>query len=259
MNLVQTSYGLVVLKPNWEVPEHVQAFVSTRKGGVSDVPYDSLNVGKHVGDQLVHVEQNRDILQKIMPSDPIWLNQVHGTQIWTGPQSSLEADGAVTELAHQVLTIMTADCMPILFCDEQGDILGACHAGWRGFAQGIIQKTLDEMILKKRPHHAKQYLSNINVYLGPTIGSRHFEVGGDVFDAFSQILTQQQMDLIFTPIMQSQKYFLNLFTLANLQLNAIGIVRIFSEEICCFERSDLFYSHRRDKKTGRFASFLWKL
>jgi len=259
MNLIKTSQGLDLLKPNWEVPKHVQAFISTRKGGVSEAPYNCLNVGKHVGDQLVHVEQNRNILQKIMPSDPLWLNQVHGTQIWTGPQSSLEADGAVTELAHQVLTIMTADCMPILFCDEQGDILGACHAGWRGFAQGVIQKTLDEMILKKRPNQAKQYLSKINVYLGPSIGPRHFEVGGDVFDVFSQILTPQQMDLIFSPSKQSQKYLVNLFTLANLQLRSIGIERIFSEEICCFEHSDLFYSHRRDKKTGRFASFLWKL
>ena len=149
--------------------------------------------------------------------------------------------------------------MPILFCDEPGDILGACHAGWRGLAQGVIQKTLDEMILKRRPHHVKQYLSKIHVYLGPTIGPRHFEVGEDVFEAFSQILSTQQMDLIFTPLNHSQKYFVNLFTLAKLQLSSVGVERIFSEEICCFERSDLFYSHRRDKKTGRFASFLWKL
>jgi len=240
MNLVHTFHGLDVLKPNWEVPEHVQAIVSTRKGGVSEVPYDFLNVGKHVGDQLENVEHNRELLQKLLPSEPLWLNQVHGTQIWTDSQSSLEADGAVTQQANQVLTIMTADCMPILFCDERGDVLGSCHAGWRGLALGVIQKTLDEMILKKRPYHAKQYLSKINVYLGPTIGPRHFEVGVDVFEAFSIILSKQQMELIFKPIKQSQKYLVNLFTLANLQLSSVGIERILSEEISCFERSDLF-------------------
>ena len=147
-NLIHTDHGLDILIPNWQVPEHVQAFVSTRLGGVSKMPYDSLNIGKHVGDHSDHVEKNRELLQQMLPSKPLWLNQVHGTQIWSDSQSSLEADGAVTKLANQVLTIMTADCMPILFCDEQGDILGVCHAGWRGLAQGVIQKTLDEMLFK---------------------------------------------------------------------------------------------------------------
>jgi len=258
MKLFHTTHGLKLLKPNWQVPEHVNAFVSTRNGGVSDSPYDSLNLGKHVGDQITQVEQNRELLQKILPSQPIWLNQVHGTQIWTSPQSSLEADGAITQQANQVLTIMTADCMPILFCDEQGDILGVCHAGWRGLAQGVIQKILDQMVVKKHPDDIKSYISKINAYLGPTIGQRHFEVGGDVFDAFSHILPAEQIDLHFMPTHQARKYFANLFGIAQFQLNQLGIERIFSEEICCFERSDLFYSHRRDKKTGRFASFLWK-
>jgi YfiH family protein len=258
MNLVHTEQGLDLLIPNWEVPEHVQAIVTTRKGGVSQTPYDSLNLGKHVGDQMIHVEQNRELLQNILPSDPLWLNQIHGTQIWTGPQSSLEADGAVTVQSSQVLTIMTADCMPILFCDEQGDVLGACHAGWRGLALGVIQKTLDEMILKKRPDNAKRYMSEINIYLGPTIGPSHFEVGVDVFEAFSKILPSQQIDTYFLPTHLTHKYFANLFAIAQFQLSKLGIEKVFSEKICCFERSDLFYSHRRDKKTGRFASFLWK-
>ena len=258
MNLVHTNHGLDILVPNWHVPQHVQAFVSTRIGGVSQAPYDSLNVGKHVGDQILDVEKNRELLQQILPSQPLWLNQVHGTQIWTSFESSLEADGAVTEQSNQVLTIMTADCMPILFCDEQGDILGACHAGWRGLAQGVIQKTLNQMIRKKQPKDAKRYISEINVYLGPTIGPSHFEVGGDVYDAFSMILHSQQLDSSFVTSPQTGKYFANLFSIAQFQLNHLGIERIFSEEICCFEHSDLFYSHRRDKKTGRFASFLWK-
>jgi YfiH family protein len=258
MNLVHTSHGLELLKPNWQVPEHVHAFVSTRNGGVSDSPYDFLNVGMHVGDQMTQVEQNRELIQKILPSQPVWLNQVHGTKIWTSPQSSLEADGAITQQVNQVLTVMTADCMPILFCDEQGDILGVCHAGWRGLAQGVIQKTLDQMVVKRQPDDIKSYISKISVYLGPTIGPRHFEVGGDVFDAFSHILSSEKMDLYFVPTHQASKYFANLFGIAQFQLNRLGIERIFSEEICCFEQSDLFYSHRRDKKTGRFASFLWK-
>jgi YfiH family protein len=258
MNLVDTNHGLNILVPNWQVPEHVQAFVSTRKGGVSQAPYDSLNVGKHVGDHIFDVEKNRELLQQILPSQPLWLNQVHGTQIWTSFESSLEADGAVTEQPNQVLTIMTADCMPILFCDEQGDILAACHAGWRGLAQGVIQKTLEQMIRKKQPTDTKRYISEINVYLGPTIGPSHFEVGEDVYDAFSTILHSQQLDSYFVTTSQTGKYFANLFAIAQFQLNHLGIERVFSEEICCFEHSDLFYSHRRDKKTGRFASFLWK-
>ncbi len=258
MNLITTNHGLDILMPNWEVPGHVHAIVSTRKGGLSQAPYDSLNMGKHVGDQMIHVEQNRELLQQILPSQPIWLNQVHGVQIWSNTQSSFEADGAVAQQSNQVLTVMTADCMPILFCDEKGDVLGICHAGWRGLALGVIQKTLDEMILKKQPDHAKRYMSEINVYLGPAIGPRHFEVGVDVFDAFSQILPTSQMDLYFAPTHLRHKYFANLFNIAKYQLNTVGIERIFSEEVCCFEHSDLFYSYRREGKTGRFASFLWK-
>jgi YfiH family protein len=258
MNLQTLENGLKVLRPNWQVPNHVNSFISTRLGGVSPIPYASLNLGLHVKDDPVLVGRNREIISQCIPSEPIWLDQVHGVDIWTPIQTNRQSDGAVSSQPNQVLTIMTADCMPILFCDEQGDVLGACHAGWRGLSNGIIVKTIQEMLFIKRPDHQRDYLSRIQVYLGPTIGPVNFEVGEDVRSAFLTLKDTEDMLACFKKLPLEGKYLANLFQMARLLLNDFGIERVFSENICSYDRSDVFFSHRKEKLTGRFASFLWK-
>ena len=127
MNLKLLDNGLEVLVPNWVVPKHIHAFISTRIGGVSDSPYNSLNLGTHVGDNIEHVLENRKLIRQVLPNDPLWLNQVHGCNIWTPCSPNIDSDGALT-FKNDVLAIMTADCMPLLFCDEDGDFISACHA-----------------------------------------------------------------------------------------------------------------------------------
>jgi hypothetical protein len=153
---------------------------------------------------------------------------------------------------------MTADCMPLLFSDQEGDILAACHGGWRGLSQNIVAKTVQQMLVEKKPDDSKKYLSGISVYLGPCIGPRYFEVGVDVVDAFHQNGESLMKDA-FQAGSNHGKFFANLFKIATIQCQFLGIDKIFTEEICCFEESELFFSHRRDRQTGRFASFLWKV
>jgi polyphenol oxidase len=257
MELLSTDNGLTLLKPCWEVPSHVRAFVSTRLGGVSQEPFKSLNLGNHVGDHPDDVSQNRLFIRQELPTNPIWLNQVHGTQLWTPQNPQVVADGAVTD-QHQALTMMTADCLPILICDAMGDVLGACHGGWRGLSQGIIEKTMRQMVSQKGPDQPKAYISQLKVYLGPAIGPAHFEVGDDVRLAFMQMKEIYDIQSCFQSLSAPEKYLGNLFQIAKQLVLHLGVEQIYSEEICCYERADLFFSHRRDKKTGRFASFLWK-
>jgi YfiH family protein len=198
------------------------------------------------------------LVTHLLPNEPIWLDQVHGTQIWTPRDPQKRADGAVSDQIHDVLCIMTADCMPILFCDEAGEILGAAHGGWRGLSLGIIKKTIDQMLVIKRPDSVRDYLSQIQIYFGPTIGPNHFEVGEEVRAAFMHLKLTEDMRNCFRPLDQEGKYLANLFQIARIQCQSLGLENIFSEEICCYEHSDLFFSHRRDRVSGRFATFLWK-
>ena len=258
MKIITTERGVKLLLPEWDVPSHVQAIISTRHGGVSKAPFASLNLGDHVGDDSQDVLTNRSLIRQELVSDPIWLKQVHGTQICDGQPSLMDADGAVTNLANQTLSIMTADCMPILICDALGETLGACHGGWRGLALGVIDQTLQHMVKKQKPDHPNQYLSQMKVYLGPTIGPHYFEVAQDVLQVFAKILPLTVIHDCFKPSQNPEKYLVNLFEIAKYQLLSLGIEETYSEEICCYSHEDLFYSHRRDKQTGRFASFLWK-
>jgi YfiH family protein len=186
MNIQNLENGLQVSIPCWDVPAYVHAFVTTRNKGFSASPFDTLNLGLHVGDRIEDVIKNRSLIRQVLPDEPIWLNQVHGTSIWTSNSSNYDADGALTNDTLKVLTIMTADCMPVLFCDQFGDITAACHAGWRGLAFGVLQATIKEMLVIKGADSPSTYISNIKVYLGPTIGPSHFEVGEEVFRLFPQ-------------------------------------------------------------------------
>ena len=248
-----------LLAPNWAKPESVHCVVTTRRGGFSRPPYDSLNLGDHVGDQVADVQKNRAILEQLLPSKPIWLKQVHSTQVST-PQSRLdnqntiiEADAAVTNRPNEVLAILTADCMPVLFASNDGGLIGAAHAGWRGLSEGILENTVTA-ILELAPHLSS---ADICVWLGPAIGPTAFEVGEDVFEIFNK-QDGPLSSKAFIPIVNSPgKYLANLYLLAQSRLNRVGVTQVQGGEFCTYCDPIQFFSYRRDGETGRFASLIW--
>ena len=235
--------------PDWPAPRSIFALSTTRVDGFSRPPYDELNLGHHVGDEPDLVERNRNYLQKSaqLPEAPRWLNQVHGTQVSfaSGWQYNDEADAIISDQEKQVCAIMTADCLPLLLCNKQGNKVAAIHAGWRGLANGIIEKTVQDF----------SCLSNdILVWLGPAIGPNKFEVGSDVFEQFT---AQSPLAAHAFQQVDSTHYLANIYLLARQRLNAIGVNAIFGGEHCTFSDPEQFFSYRRDGVTGRMASMIW--
>jgi YfiH family protein len=236
--------------PNWSAPSNVLACVTTRNGGVSQGPYHSLNLGDHVGDDPHSVAQNRALLQEelALPSAPVWLEQVHGTGIielpYAGPRPP-QADGSFSRAVGEVCTVMTADCLPVLLCDKQGTVVAAAHAGWRGLAAGVIEKTIAAMAVAP---------DSLLAWLGPAIGPQAFEVGEDVVQAF--VADNKDARLAFQQTSQD-RWLADIYQLARLRLGTMGVGNISGGEFCTFQDSDRFYSFRRDKLTGRMASLIW--
>lgn len=247
------------IEPSWVVPEQIQALCSTREGGVSKPPFNTLNLGLNAGDNLEHVLQNRSILRSQLPAEPVWLKQIHGATVST-PSSrnalasgSIEADALVSNKPNEVLSILTADCMPVLFASKHGDVIGAAHAGWRGLSGGVLENTIQEM-LALSPALSPE---DIVAWMGPAIGPSKFEVGDDVLKAFSS-QGSWILPKAFEPIPGSPgKYLANLYLLAQDRLRSFGIEQIYGGDFCTFSDSDRFFSYRRDKETGRFASLIW--
>jgi YfiH family protein len=247
------------IKPSWIVPRSIQAFCSTRVGGISKPPFDSLNLGLNAGDDPADVMQNRGILRLTLPAEPVWLKQIHGNVVSTptsrqaiGP-GLFEADASVTNTPNEVLAVLTADCMPVLFASKAGDVIGAAHAGWRGLSSGVLEMTVQGMC-DLSPTLSRQ---DILVWMGPAIGPTAFEVGEDVLQAFSN-QSQASLSRAFRPINgQPGKYFADLYGLARDRLSLFGITQIDGGDFCTFTDPARFFSYRRDKKTGRFASLIW--
>lgn len=247
------------IEPSWAVPQQIQAFCTTRQGGISKSPFNSLNLGLNAGDDLADVLQNRSIVRSELPSEPLWLKQIHGVTVSTpASRNSLgngpfEADAAVTNIPNEVLAILAADCMPVLFASSSGEVIGAAHAGWRGLSGGVLENTIDEMIALS----TGLMISDISVWLGPAIGPNTFEVGEDVLQAFAQqgqgILSKAFIPIDGTP----GKYLADLYLLARDRLNTLGIEQITGGEFCTVSSPERFFSYRRDKVTGRFASLIW--
>jgi YfiH family protein len=237
----------------------VHSFVTTRQGGISNPPYESLNLAAHVGDQLPRVIANRQILKKHLPTDPIWLNQTHSVQVSTPNSRSqvlkgpFDADAAVTNIPDEVLVIMTADCLPVLFSTADGAVVGVAHAGWRGLCDGILENTISE-ILKLAPQVSA---SDLIAWFGPAIGPESFEVGEDVRERFQE--TGLHSDAIcFVPIANKPgKYLANIYELARDRLQAQGLQSIYGGDLCTVGNPEQFFSYRRDGVTGRFASLIW--
>ena len=233
--------------PDWPAPLNVKALQTTRAGGFSSAPYDSFNLGDHVGDAPLAVERNRMMLNRLLPSEPVWLNQVHGTVVASADRAGClpQADACIARHRAAVCVVMTADCLPILLCDTQGSVVGVAHAGWKGLAAGVIEATVKSMEVAPE---------NIMAWLGPAISQDAFEVGDEVRAAF--VAAQPQAASAFIPG-RSGKWFADLYALARLRLNALGITRIYGGGSCTYRERDRYFSYRRDGATGRMGTFIW--
>lgn len=235
-----------IITPDWPAPPGVKALQTTRAGGVSLPPYESFNLGDHVGDHPAAVEQNRQQLSRFMPSEPVWLKQVHGSEVIRAETAGChpQVDACVTERKNAVCVVMTADCLPVLFCDDAASVVGAAHAGWRGLAGGVLEATVAAM--GRSP-------SSLMAWLGPAIGPQAFEVGAEVRDVF--LAHDPLSAAAFKP--HHEKFLANLYLLARQRLEALGITRIFGGTECTYNDSWRYYSYRRDGATGRMGSFIW--
>lgn len=237
------------LRPDWPAPASVQAAVSLRGGGVSPAPFAALNLGDHVGDAPGAVAENRRRLRAALglPGEPVWLRQVHGTTVARLPAAAAtpEADACWTSEPGTVCAVLTADCLPVLFCDDQGRHVAAAHAGWRGLAAGVLEQTLRAL-----PVPAERLMA----WLGPAIGPRHFEVGAEVRETF--LRHDPQAAACFETHGEG-KYRADLDALARRRLRRAGVTRINGGGLCTFSDPARFFSHRRDGVSGRMASLVW--
>lgn len=235
--------------PDWPAPINVRTVQTTRAGGVSSAPYQSLNLGMHVGDAPLVVARNRILLNQLLPSAPVWLEQVHGTTVVQAEAAHCraEADACVTRRPSAVCAVMTADCLPIVLCDQQGTVVAAAHAGWKGLAAGVIEATVTSMRVPGE---------QIMAWLGPAISQAAFEVGAEVRELF--VTGDVSSASAFLPHPASKdKYYADLYALAGMRLQALGVTQIYGGDRCTYRERDAFFSYRRDGVTGRMATFIW--
>lgn len=234
------------LLPDWPAPDTVRACVTTRSGGVSQPPYDSFNLGGHVADDAAAVAENRSRLCSALQCQPAWLNQVHGIDVVEAePERVHKADASWSATPNVACTILTADCLPVLFCDRAGTRVAAAHAGWRGLAGGMLEATLEALNVPAE---------DVLVWLGPAIGPDAFEVGPEVREAF--LIDHPLATEAFQPSANASKYLADLYQLARLRLAAQGVTAVYGGGLCTYN-DPRFYSYRRSAQTGRFASLIW--
>lgn len=253
------------LVPHWPAPANVHAVCTTRAGGQSVAPFDSLNLGDHVGDEPLAVVANRATFQQSLAAKPVFLSQVHGTHVAWLSDTSLDgtpADACITDQVGVACTIMVADCLPVLLTNTQGSLVAAVHAGWRSLAgqggAGVIEEVYKPF--RPLPHvNSAQAAINTIAWLGPCIGPQQFEVGSEVRDAF--VAHDVQAQSMFTPHMNG-KWLANLQGLARLRLAALGVTQIYGNDggpaWCTVSNPSSFFSYRRDGVTGRMAASIWR-
>jgi polyphenol oxidase len=235
--------------PDWPAPPGVCALITTRAGGDSRGAYAGLNLGLNSGDEAGVVARNRASLRPWLPAEPLWLRQVHGTTVVEADsvEGSPEADAAIARRPRRVCAVLTADCLPLLLCDEAGTIVAAVHAGWRGLCAGVIEQTLRAM--NSRPQA-------LLAYLGPAIGSAAYEVGAEVREAFVAADQGRESEAAFAPG-RPGKFHADLYALARRRLARSGVARTYGGGHCTYTERERFYSYRRDGATGRMASLIW--
>lgn len=236
---------------DWPAPKNIIAGFTTRQGGQSKTPFASFNMGLHVGDCAADVQANRQKLMNQFAEVKSWqwLDQVHGVQVVQASDGNavLEADAVYSTQRLQACTVMTADCLPILLCDKQGEQVAAIHAGWRSLCYGIIENTVATF---------KQPKEQILAYFGPAIGAESFQVGEDVRAAFLTQNEGERSKQAFVAQTIQGKYLADLYQLAAIRLQALGITAIYGGEHCTYQGKEQFYSYRRDGQTGRMVSFI---
>ncbi len=236
---------------DWPAPKNVKAFVTTRQNGFSHSQYKGFNLATHVNDDFALVQKNRQALKTDLQlkAEPFWLEQTHSTHCvkWQDVahlSQKIEADASYSYFKEQVCVVMTADCLPILFTNRQGDWIAACHAGWRGLADGIVQNTVSQYSNEK---------TELIAWIGPALMQKHFEVGHDVKDIF---VKQDENYLQFFQANQNARFQFDFIGLAKQILNSYGI-KVYGGKHCSYSEQELFYSFRRDNQTGRMASLIW--
>jgi YfiH family protein len=249
------SDALPILSASWPAPRHVLAFTTLRGGvgqGASPAPFDTFNLGAHCGDSATAVAANRARLRAIgdLPGEPHWLRQVHGTRVLRfGPDAGgviePEADAASTATPGEVLVILSADCLPVLLCATNGSEVAAAHAGWRGLAGGVLERTVDAM--DTSPEH-------LLAWLGPAAGPQAYEVGVEVRDAF--LAHDPRAGVAFVPTRPGH-WRVDLYALARQRLAEAGVTQVFGGGRCTLSEPDHFFSHRRDGRSGRMATLIW--
>ena len=240
------------ITPNWAAPKNVKALTTTRLGGVSEGCFASMNLGDHVADNPEHVTHNREqLLQALSLTPPAqWLKQVHSTTVIKAKADNQcpEADACWSDEAGLACIVMTADCLPVFFCNAQGTQIAVAHAGWRGLLDGILESTLAAFSDPEQVH----------CWLGPAIGPNAFEVGAEVREAFVE--KNSQAAAAFKPVVDKpHKYFADLYALARLRLALAGVpvTQISACDLCTYSDEERFFSYRRDGQTGRMASLIW--
>ncbi|MDH5185366.1 MAG: peptidoglycan editing factor PgeF [Gammaproteobacteria bacterium] len=241
----------VFIYPDWPAPANVHAASTTRQGGVSLPPYRAFNLASHVGDEEQAVQQNRRQLREALqlPTEPVWLEQVHGIDVIEARGLNNTADASITTETGAVCTVMTADCLPVLICDRNGRGVAAAHAGWRGLAGGIIEATAKRLCqqLDCQP-------DELMVWLGPAIGPQAFEVGNDVRDSFINIDADAERAFVAN---RPEHWMADIYQLARQALQRIGVDAIYGGEWCTYNEEGSFFSFRREPTTGRMASLIW--
>lgn len=246
--------------PEWPAPARVRALSTTRAGsvpGASLAPFADFNLGAHVGDDSASVAANRARLRELLPAEPLWLDQVHGTRVIAagakaepgrnGARAGTppEGDASVVCGPGTVLAVLTADCLPVLLCDRAGSVVAVAHAGWRGLCAGVIENAVRAMGVPA---------AGVLAWLGPAIGPRAYEVGGDVVAAFTRV--DPAAAAAFAP-RAAGKFLADLYALARQRLAMVGVTAVSGGDACTYADAARFYSYRRDGRTGRMASLVW--
>lgn len=234
--------------PEWRVPSGIRCWVSERSGGVSTGPFAELNLAGHVGDAPAHVAANRALLRQAagLPSDPVWLDQRHGTNVLDlDVGGAAPADAAVTASPGVVCAVLTADCLPVLLCDRAGRRVGVAHAGWRGLLQGVLPAAVEAFGIAP---------SEINAWLGPAIGAAAYEVGADVRDAY--LAREPALARCFSANVRG-RWQADLYGLARASLERAGVTSVTGGGFCTFTEAERFFSHRREAPCGRMATLIW--
>lgn len=256
---------MAIIQPSWSVPATIHAFTTTRylrasgdnnpqaKKGMSQPPFNAFNLGDHVGDDPQAVAQNRQLLVETyrLPQPPLFLNQTHTTRVLRLPlakEADCNADAVYTNVPNQVCLVMTADCLPVLFCSRDGTEIAAAHAGWRGLCDGVLEETVAQFACPP---------ADIRVWLGPAIGATAFQVGGEVVEQFATV-DEQAREAFQPDLSASGKFLGNLYQLARQRLNRLGVEQISGGDYCTFSDEQRFFSYRREKHTGRMATLIWR-